>query len=231
MNRVKQRNHAAIFAAVVVGICGPFVVAAPANAFEANDDTQIQWYEDNGVDAVAAQKTVEAIGNGVPESISNGANPTSVSEYVEDGFEVTRSEYSDGSLSISKLEIATELEAGVAPLSVYGCVSVPGSGYVSYYNCLVSESNGAYLELGFEADYTRSSSGVGVISAVRSPYAYAFVGTAGTPTLSITKSTSNSSGPARAQAKTAWNGPLSGFTAYTYLNVNGASAWSSKVGF
>jgi len=226
-----RRTFAAVAAiACVVGLST--IAATPANADESVDQRQYSWYIDNGVDATTADALIDKFNSGTLLDSMNGSAPTRTQTADEAGWIVTRAWFADGSISVSKLETpqasAAAARSGliVGPRSVGNCSSVVGgSGYANYYDCAVAGSNGAYLELGFRADYTRVSNGTGVINRVGSPYQYAAGGTASTPVLTITKANGS---PATAQAVSQYSSATTSFTARLYLNVNGSSAWSSQ---
>lgn len=238
--RMKLATRSVILALGVAGILStglPAHATAPALAVVSTPNTSdldsvYDWYIEQGVDDATANTLVAKLRSGVLTDANTGATPTSVATDTSDGWQTTRSTYADGSISISKLQVASEaapVADGVAPFSVGGDCSqvVGGSGYAKYYACGVYESTDL-LAMSFRADYTLTNAGIGAINDAYSPYANARGGTADTPpSLAITKSQSNSSGPAIARAVTQFSGSAGSFTAYLYLNVAG-SAWSSK---
>lgn len=208
----------------------PLASASPATADDSLDQREYAWYVDNGVAPATAKALIAKFNSGTPLDSMNGSEPVRVETADESGWIVTRAWFADGSLSVSKLQTpaasGARVGSDVAPLSVGNCSQVVGgSGFANYYDCAASGSNGAYLELGFRADYTRVSNGTGVINRVGSPYQFAAGGTATTPALTITKA---SGAPATAQAVSQYSSAATSFTARLYLNVNGSSAWTTQ---
>ncbi|WP_156876626.1 hypothetical protein [Microbacterium luticocti] len=229
---IKHVFTLAISAALLV----PLSAATAANADEGRTSSAYseiyQWYVDHGVENdVAAQLAENILDGNMPLSSRSDAMPVSEDRYRDGGWVVTVRHFADGSLTESRLEEpAPPVSGGVRPMTVGSCEGTSsGTNYINYSNCRVEEKT-AYLVLSFRADYTRAY-GVGVIDAVRQPYSYSVGGTAATPSLSITKSASNSSGPATAVGRTVFKTLYSSATVSIKLSVNGTSAKTSRSGF
>lgn len=197
------------------------------------DEEQFDWFVENGVPPETARLLIAQYNAGIELDSMSGANPVEIATSEVDGWNVTRAEYEDGSISVSKIEtpVASESGTDISPRGVSGCTSSSGgSGYIAYYNCAVVGSNGAWLSIEFRADYTRLSNGAGIISNLASPYAHAFGGTATTPVLSILTPTGT---PAHATATTTFNGPppQGSKTCRLHLYVNGATAYTENQNF
>ncbi|MCC4909084.1 hypothetical protein [Microbacterium sp. cx-59] len=207
--------------------------ASSATADELSvDEQQRSWYLENGVSPDVADELIADFNAGdLPDSMT-GVEPVSSVTDDKDGWITTRNEFPDGSISVSRLETpeaAAAAPGDVAARSVGSCTStLGGSGFVNYYDCAVTGSNGAYLDVEFRADYTRVSNGAGIINRVASPYSYAIGGTATTPELRITRANGTVSNPARATATSQYSSAASSFTAVLTLNVTGSQAWSSQ---
>ncbi len=163
--RMKLATRSVILALGVAGILStglPAHATAPALAVVSTPNTSdldsvYDWYIEQGVDDATANTLVAKLRSGVLTDANTGATPTSVATDTSDGWQTTRSTYADGSISISKLQVASEaapVADGVAPFSVGDCSQVVGgSGYAKYYACGVYESTDL-LAMSFRADYT-----------------------------------------------------------------------------
>jgi len=206
------------------------IASGASSNWDETDALQYEWYRSNGVSSNTAIALIEQFNSGIPLDSMTGGQPGSVlitetSEEIE-----TKYTFSDGSISISTLEKPAAGSGSLyQSMAVGGCNSVvSGSGYANHYDCAVAGTNGVYLTIQFRADYTRSSSGLGIINALRSPSASAGGGTATTPVLSITRKQGYSSSPARAQATTQFSNTGASYTARLFLNVHGGNAWTTQ---
>lgn len=225
-----RKFSAGILGALLTAVVFAGGVSAPAHADEREtrpSNSVFDWYTTHGVDSETAQRLVEKLEAGFLTDANTGVAPVSTTSVYSDGWDTIRSTYEDGSISLHKIQRATESDGEIGSRSVGDCDRVVGgSGYASYYACAVFGETDL-LTLSFRADYTLTNAGVGSIGDVFSPYQSARAGTASTPTLSITKSQSNSSGPASAVATSQFSGSAGSFTARLYLYVAG-TAWSDR---
>lgn len=217
--------------AAIVGLAMALSTAPlSAQAQDASVDDQVKdWYLSNGVSPIVAENLIEKFNSGELLDSMRGAAPIATQSAVTGGVQKTISTFADGSVSVTEIEIPVATTGEIRPFAIGNCSSTQsGSGYVNYYDCAISGSN-AYLEIQFRANYTRTSAGVGSISYVGSPYVWALGGTATTPTLAITKSVSNASGPASAQATTQYSSATLSHSARLYLKV-AATAYTTTSG-
>lgn len=240
-----RRRIGALGAGLIIAL--GFVALTPVAA-QADESELYQhvynWYLDHGVSSDDADRLAQMAVNGiVAEASTEGAVPISVVTTRRGDFTETVRIYSDGSLAVSSVEAPTpvldperanEARFGVAPRTVNMCEATSsGSGWATYTGCRASEET-AMVSMSFRADWWRNygpSTNVGGITAVRTPYAYVFGGTASTPSLVINKATSNASGPARATASTTFSAPWSSGDISLSMNVTGVGASTSKSGF
>lgn len=220
---------AAVSIALVAGGVATSASAAPTTSSTSDTAAIYAFYDANGVSKADADRLVANFERGIySESNNPNAVPVRSKMTIETGFEVTRTFYADGSVSVSKIEQPKAPSKGLASTqSVGSCAETTGgSGYILRKNCLVSEGTDI-LEMAFRMDWTAISSGYDKINAVRSPYAYTRGGTAETPKLSISKANESSASPASARATTQYQGANS-FTATLTAKVGGDKASSSK---
>ncbi|WP_141651273.1 DUF5626 family protein [Microbacterium sp. 3J1] len=202
----------------------------PTTASDVDQD-QFDWFVENGVAPDTARDLIATFNSGGEIDSMSGAEPVEVRTSEIDGWNVTRAEFQDGSISVSKVQLpgAEEGEAtGISVRSVGSCGSTSsGSGWASYYDCAVVGSNGAWLSMEFRASYTRTNANKATIHSVSSPYVHAVGGTAATPTLSIVTATGTK---AHAKATTQFNGapPVGSKTCTLNLYVTGASATTTQ---
>ncbi len=195
------------------------------------DQDQFDWFVENGVAPETARELIAVYNSGGEIDSMSGVEPVEVHTSEIDGWNVTRAEYADGSISVSKVQLpgAEESEAaGISARSVGSCGSTSsGSGWASYYDCAVVGSNGAWLSMEFRASYTRTNANKATIHSVNSPYVHAVGGTAATPSLSIVTATGTK---AHAKATTQYNGapPVGSKTCTLNLWVTGASATTTQ---
>lgn len=195
------------------------------------DQAQFDWFVENGVAPETARELIAIYNSGGEIDSMSGAEPLEVRTEEIDGWNVTRAEYPDGSISVSKVQLpgAEESEAaGISARSVGSCGSTSsGSGWASYYDCAVVGSNGAWLSMEFRASYTRTNANKATIHSVSSPYVHAVGGTAATPSLSIVTATGTK---AHAKATTQFNGapPVGSKTCTLNLWVTGAAATTTQ---
>lgn len=195
------------------------------------DQDQFEWFVENGVAPETARALIATYNSGGEIDSMSGVNPVEVRTEEIDGWNVTRAEYPDGSISVSKVQLPGAEEsdaAGISVRSVGSCGSTSsGSGWASYYDCAVVGSNGAWLSMEFRASYTRTNANKATIHSVSSPYVHAVGGTAATPSLSIVTATGTK---AHAKATTQFNGapPVGSKTCTLNLWVTGASATTTQ---
>ena len=158
------------------------------------------------------------------------SKPIKKNTSIEDGFTVTREEFSDGSF----LETAVELDepspapGGVSTRAIKGCSSRGGTGYRAMSNCLVY-ANGTTYSVNFRASWVYQQNGTGRISKVWDPSVQVYLGTFSNTSLKITRKTSTSSSPAQARLQwryTAMGNAAQGDAAL-YLNVTDRKASTS----
>ncbi|QNA93584.1 MULTISPECIES: DUF5626 family protein [unclassified Microbacterium] len=195
------------------------------------DQDQYDWFVQNGVAPETARELIAEYNSGGEIDSMSGAKPVEVHTSEIHGWNVTRAEFADGSISVSKVQMpgAEESETtGISVRSVGSCGSTSsGSGWASYYDCAVVGSNGAWLSMEFRASYTRTNANTATIHSVSSPYVHAVGGTADTPSLSIVTATGTT---AHAKATTQFNGayPIGSKTCTLNLWVTGASATTTQ---
>jgi hypothetical protein len=138
---------------------------------------------------------------------ASGADPVSSSTYVEQGFEVTRNEYADGSISLNSAQIPHfEPAEGYGTRSVTQCVKYQGVGYFPFENCLI-ETTQLFYSQSFRMDGFNGSSGTfygGITSVYDLDYVAVGVAVTGT-SLTIIKANQNASGPAKATGTVYWS--------------------------
>lgn len=129
---------------------------------------QAQWLVEQGVEPAKARSLALEVEYGNPLDSMSGAEPISTQTSEEHGWILTRSEFADGSVSVSMLQTPGAELTDFSPRAVGSCGSTTsGSYWVQYTDCLVYGSNG-YLQVGFHTNYYRGSGGSG-ISSVFSP--------------------------------------------------------------
>lgn len=118
-------------AALAAGLVGAVPAAAnESSALSFPSDTREELaatMQSLGIDATTAESLIVKLENGIlPDSISAETPPASVETYAEDGSEITRYVYPDGSVSITSVEFpSTSAQPGeIVPLgaSVSDCV-------------------------------------------------------------------------------------------------------------
>ena len=197
------------------------------------DHAQYQWYVENGVEAETAIELIEKFNNGERIDSLSSVTPVHETRTVENGFNKTRYEYPDGSISLSEIQVPDQVVStyAVVPTSVGSCYSSSsGPGWVQYFDCLVRESNGVWFTMEFRASYIRASNGTGTITSASSPYIHAPGGNATTPVFQTVVLTGN---PAHLTAESQYNfgWPIGSGTARINLYVNGSTAWTTRDGF
>ncbi|MBD1539330.1 hypothetical protein HC749_14290 [Arthrobacter sp. S13_S34] len=146
------------------------------------------WYTEHGVPDKQKKDLLRHISNGgVVESDRPGTTPSTSEKVTEANAEVTVNRFSDGSITVSKVEKPVIIQSSkdeISLLSVGQCQGYSGgSGYAVYYDCLAEHSNST-VHLAFRATYTLTS-GYDQINNVWGAYQYAWGGTNSTPNLRI----------------------------------------------
>lgn len=228
-----MKKHFARFA-TIAGISIGLLLTQTASSFPASthlggeEISQPEaWLIQNGVEASTASALAASVEQGHLLDSMTDAEPVATNVTEEDGWLVSRAEFEDGSVSVSRLEMPQAETTGIGARAVGTCAQVnSGSYWVQYNECAIYGSNG-YLEISFRADYNRASGGSG-ISSIYSPYQYANAGTATTPVLQTVRSTGNASKEALATATSQYSSKAVSFTAVLRLHVSPASAWTSQ---
>lgn len=156
--------------------------------------------------------------------------PSATEERIPDAVKVAR-EIPAVSAGISPSKDSDDRTMSTNALGVGNCSGYSsGSGYSIARDCLVTGTTGS-VSMTFRATYTLlTGSNNDQINSVNTKRAYVTGGTAGVPTLNITKSKESSSGPARAIEKVDFTRFAGGTSTHRLaLNVGGNSAWASWV--
>lgn len=190
----------------------------------------IEHLESNGVPESSQNTLADKIEAGEPlESEIKSAIPIRETSTTQNGFTVTRKDYSDGSFMESSVEIGETAPPGaVEPQAIKGCSSTGGSGHRQMSNCLVYVNAPTY-SANFRATWVYQQNGTGVISKAWDSSLQVYLGTYSNKTFSITRKTSSGSTPAQVQLKwkyTAVGGVAQGDSAI-YLNVSANDAWTT----
>jgi hypothetical protein len=182
-----------------------------------------------GVAPEAVEGLIDKIEVGVPLDSYGGSAPLSTTSYIADGFAVIKSTYSDGSVLLSRTEVATESSGTGRTIS--GC-SVSGPTYVrTYSNCTIDAWVGVYV-FSFRADYQiQESSSDKVLDSYSPSVTCTWPVTCGSAAETINRATENIGAGLPAEAEMTFfgtAGPVSS-TGHLFLRVGGNSAWQHSV--
>lgn len=159
-----------------------------------------------GVSEDVQEQLLSSLDRGQRWESLGGSHPISSTEYSTTSLQVVVDTYSDGSISVTEMEIPVNsagtnsvTPAGeIAPMQMSQCVQTNYSTYRDYNNCFVSNNVGI-AGASFRARYRVYYSGYSTITSVWSPSRWYIGVTATEPVVKITRSKSTSSLPATAR--------------------------------
>jgi hypothetical protein len=218
-------------AALVVGATAGGGIAAYADeptqdpAFQEILTSVDEFHEAHGVSQATRDALAAKLESGVLLDSQNGSAPVSTTTSTVGIFDVTVSQYADGSLSESRVE-RPQAEVGPGQIGTRGVSECQANGGLRS-NCKIDRWDGI-IQQSFRATFTFLS-GYDRIDSVYSP-SYIVVGSesASQAYFGIVQQYENASGPARAEHRVTAQLPVLGSVSYTLglrvgANIGGQS--------
>ena len=212
-----------ILIALVASVC-VLQIQIPANATIVDPKVElINRMTQLGVAEQYKESLANLILSGAtPESNNPTAVPVSTSNSIGAGWNESRSVFTDGSVSITRIQLPS---SPFLRASITGCTVQSGSGYKNLLGCMVS-NNTITTYFGYSADFGYVQGARDSIFSVYDPFVYCYFGSCSDPVLSITKKYEDANGPATARLSTVFvlvGGGASSTTSLT-LQVGNDSA-------